>query len=151
MNTHKLFLTQLSEKLKTFDSLKNLPRPNKGWISTIRLALGMSTTYLAKRVGVNQSVISRLERSEIENTITLKSLQTIADALDCKLVYALVPNTSLENTIRQQAEKIARERLQQTSHHMLLEKQNISKEKEKSLYEDLLKEFLSGHPKKIWK
>lgn len=151
MDSHALFLTQLSEKLAAFNDLKNLPRPKKGWIHVIKSALGMSTSYLAKAIGIHQSVMSRLERSEAENTITLKSLQTVADALDCQLVYALIPNTSLENTIEQQAKKIARERLQQTAHHMLLENQSVPKEKEQRLYNALLKELLSEHPRKLWK
>jgi len=151
MNEHKLLLKQTSEKLEPYKGWNKLSRPKRGWVFAIRQALGISTTRLAKKLGVNQSVVSRLEKSERNNNITLKSLQTIAEALDCTLVYALIPKTSLENTIKCQAKKIAKERLKQVSHHMMLEDQGISKEKQKKLYDELLAELLSEQPKKLWR
>ncbi len=151
MKEHKLLLKQTSEKLEAYKALSCLVRPAKGWIFTIKNTLGISATYLAKKLSVNQSVVSRLEKSEIDNTITLKSLQSVAGALDCKLVYALVPNTSLENIIKTQAKKIAREHLKNVSHHMMLEEQSIDKEKQQMLYDELLEKLLSEHPKKLWR
>jgi DNA-binding XRE family transcriptional regulator len=38
--------------------------PNKGWISEIRQLIGIRSEQLAKRVGITQSSMSRLEESE---------------------------------------------------------------------------------------
>jgi transcriptional regulator with XRE-family HTH domain len=53
--------------------------------------LGVPVTEVARKVGVNRSVIFRLEESEARQSITLRSMTRIAQALDCKMVYALVP------------------------------------------------------------
>lgn len=43
--------------------------------------------------------------------------------MDCKLVYALVPNSSLEAAVEAQARKIATRELQRVTHTMRLEAQ----------------------------
>src|SRR5262249_29054001 len=53
-----------------------------------------STTQLARRLAVKQSGISMLERSERQETIKLKTLRKAAEAMECNLIYALVPKAS---------------------------------------------------------
>ena len=48
-------------------------------------------TEAARKAGVNRSVVFRLEESEARQSITLRSMTRIAQALDCKVVYALIP------------------------------------------------------------
>jgi len=43
--------------------------PETGWIKAIREALGMSSNDLAKKVGIDQSRISRLESAEKDGNI----------------------------------------------------------------------------------
>jgi predicted DNA-binding mobile mystery protein A len=69
----------------------------------------MSSAELAGRMGVGQSTISELESSEVRGTIKLDSLRRAAGALDCKLVYFLVPRTSLDDAVRAQARRKAAE------------------------------------------
>ncbi len=71
------------------------PVPRSGWIASIRQALGMSKTQLAKRVGVTRPSLDELESNEVRETITLASLHKVADALGCDLKYVLVPRKSL--------------------------------------------------------
>ena len=80
-----------------------------GWIKEIRLALGMSAAQLARRLKVRQSTVAKLEKSEAEETISLQSLRKAAEALDCTLVYAFVPRTSLEACVQAQARLRAKE------------------------------------------
>ena len=70
-------------------------RPARGWVRAIRDALGMSSTELAARMGVTQSWIPAMERNEVDGSIRLDTLRRAADALDCDVVYTLVPRTSL--------------------------------------------------------
>jgi predicted DNA-binding mobile mystery protein A len=97
--------------------------PVRGWIKAIREALGMTTAQLAKRMTLTQPTIVAMERSEVEEKIQLATLKRVAVALDCKLVYALVPNQPLETMVQDQARKVARRRLRSTDHTMLLENQ----------------------------
>ena len=50
-----------------------------------RLNAGLSQGELASRAGLNQSMISRIERGEFEN-ITLDTLRGLAHALSCSPV-----------------------------------------------------------------
>jgi len=61
----------------------------------------MSQEALGLRLGVTKANITKLERSELSETISIGKLADVARAMDCRLVYALVPNTSLEHTVRQ--------------------------------------------------
>ena len=68
----------------------------------------MTTRQLAVRMGLSQSAVSQLERSEIADGIRLESLRRAAEALECNLVYALVPRTTLERTMQDRARLLAR-------------------------------------------
>lgn len=118
----------LDTRLDRFRPLTAEARPARGWIRAIRDALGMSGADLGARLGVRQSTIDRLERSEANETIKLESLRRAADALDCDLVYALVPRSSLEATVRAQGERVASRRLAAVAHHMRLEDQSVDAE-----------------------
>jgi predicted DNA-binding mobile mystery protein A len=82
-------------------------RPALGWVREIRVALGMSTYELAARLGVAQSRACKLERAEVEGSVRLSTLGRVAEALNCRLVYAIVPDESLEHIVRYQAERKA--------------------------------------------
>ena len=104
---------------------ESLQKPRQGWIRAIRKALGMSSTDLAKRLGVGVSSVSRLEQSELEKTIKLETLEKVADQLGCEVIYALVPRQELEKTIQERAVKIASEHAVETQKSMSLEDQRI--------------------------
>ena len=76
--------------------------PSRGWIRALRDALGMTAGQLGGRIGMRGQSVLDLEKSEKAGTIQLKTLRKAAEALDCTLVYALVPKTSLSasKTIR---------------------------------------------------
>jgi predicted DNA-binding mobile mystery protein A len=98
--------------------------PRAGWVKAIRTALGMTLEDLAARMGVTRSVLSRLETSEQKQTIQLDSLRRLAEALDCDLVYALVPRQPLQAMVDQQRARAARELEERTRTHMRLEGQH---------------------------
>ena len=61
------------------------------WLKRVRQALGVQMTEMARELKVNRSVIQRLEESEDRKGISLRALEKVADAMECKLVYAIVP------------------------------------------------------------
>jgi transcriptional regulator with XRE-family HTH domain len=61
------------------------------WLRRVRQVLGVRATEIARKLEVNTSVIFRLEKSEDSKSISLKALEKMAAAMDCKLVYAVVP------------------------------------------------------------
>ena len=117
-------------QLRTIDShlaqIEICDTPSQGWIKTIRTTLGMTSQQLAKRMGIRQQSVTKLEQREISGTITLNSLRKAADALNCHVVYALVPHTgSLKNTIQDQALKKATTLVAPVDHTMMLEAQQV--------------------------
>jgi predicted DNA-binding mobile mystery protein A len=85
----------------------------------------MSTAELAIRMRVSQSAASDLERSETHETIKLETLRRAADALDCDVVYFLVPRSSLDEAVGTQARRMAARHLAGVAHHMRLEDQTV--------------------------
>jgi predicted DNA-binding mobile mystery protein A len=125
-------------------------RPARGWLRAIRDALGMTTAQYAARLGVSQPRIIALEKGEAQETVTLATLRRAAEALDCKLVYAIVPNQPMEKMLRERARPIAEKQLARTSHTMRLENQGLSNH-ELALEKDrLIEELLLGNPRRLW-
>ena len=75
---------QLDKRLNLLLDSDSLARPPRGWIRAIREALGMTTEHLAKRIGVSQPRVIEIEKAEVSGSITLKTLQRAANALDCR-------------------------------------------------------------------
>ncbi len=121
-----LRLKQLDRSLEQYQAARKVPRPSKGWIRAIRQALGVSSGELARRLGTSRQLPLQLEKSEAEDRITLKSLRAVANALDCDLVYALVPRApSLDELLENRARSEARQRVLGVEHSMALENQAV--------------------------
>jgi predicted DNA-binding mobile mystery protein A len=118
--------SHLDERLKELGPVNRFAPPVRGWIKAVRAALGMSSAQLAKRLGIKQPSVVALEQSEVKGTIELKTLRRVAAALDCTLVYSLVPNKPLEAMVRDRARMFARRRLEPLEHSMLLEAQEVT-------------------------
>jgi len=146
----KLMRQQVQEALDGYREPAKKPIPQKGWMHTIREALGMSSTILAKRLKKSRANVTQLEQSEQKKTISLKSLEQVAQALNCKLVYCLVPNEPLDKILEAQARKIARHRIKIINHSMQLEQQGLNSEQIKEQELDLIQELLQGNPKNLW-
>lgn len=128
MNKHKIAArsrSRLDERFKELGPFTRFAPPVRGWIKAIREALGMSTAQLAKRMGIKQPSIIALEQSEAKGTIELATLRRAAEALDCNLVYALVPKKPLETIVRDRAREFVRRRLEPVEQSMLLEDQKV--------------------------
>ena len=115
----------LDARVNKQTSVERLTRPPRGWIKALREALGMSTAQLARRMKISQPGVVMLEQSEALGTIKLETLQRAATAINCQLVYALVPNESLETMVRERVHLIARQHLGTVEHSMRLENQQV--------------------------
>jgi predicted DNA-binding mobile mystery protein A len=122
-------------------------RPRAGWIRAIRGALGMSQAVLAERLGVSGPAVNQLEHAELHGGITIGKLSEVAGALDCTLVYALVPNSTLERTVRTQARAVAAQLLGYAARTMALEAQDIEDERQSEAVERYAQQLVtSGNP-----
>ena len=141
---------QLDKRLELYNNVDVFARPPRGWIKAIREALGMTTAQLGRRLGVTQSRVVAIEQAEIRSSITLNTLEKAAHALDCRLVYALVPRRSLENTVEDRASGLAKKRLKSTSHSMSLEMQDVDAADESEQLKKLTRRLIEKAGSKLW-
>jgi predicted DNA-binding mobile mystery protein A len=141
---------QLDVTLDKFAEVRSIKPPPKGWIRAVREALGMSGKQLAGRLQVSQPRVFKLEQGEPSGALTLKTMRQAAEALDCVFVYALVPRSTLEETVRTRARVVAGERLQRVSHTMLLEAQGLSMKEQQAFLDDAIEELARETPKDLW-
>ena len=150
MALRDLALRQLDATLQPVAALRALTRPKPGWAAAIRRALGLTTRQMAKRLGLSQSSYADAESNEARETISLKQLRRIADALDCDLVYALVPRRPLTEMVDARADELARRRVLGVAHSMALEKQAVSDELTEAQVAAAKAELLAGRWSRLW-
>jgi predicted DNA-binding mobile mystery protein A len=142
-NNLKIMRKALDKKLMPLRRASTLP--TQGWIKTIREALCMTTTQLAKRLGVKQPRITILEKNE--KNLKLSTLERVAEAMDCKLIYAIVPKYTLEKELKIQATKKAEQILSSVQQQMAMEDQLSSS---KTVRNNLIQDLLNDNTNKIW-
>ena len=118
-------LDEYFQALKT-DSGLSRQAPPHGWIRAIREALGMSAAQLANRLDISRAAVYQLEERESSHTVSLKQLDRAADAMDCDMFYALVPRSTLEQSIRARSRKKAETKLKLANVSMGLEAEGVN-------------------------
>jgi len=71
------------------------------WAKDTRQALGITLGFLMDETQVGRSTIFRAEREEKTGAVTIGELEVLAEAMECQLVYAIVPR---RGTLAEQAE-----------------------------------------------
>ncbi len=137
----------LDERFRRLGPVALYNAPVRGWIKAVREALGMTTQQLSVRLGVRQPSVVDMEQSEAKGAISLATLRRAAEALDCTLVYALVPNQLLETTVRDRARFFARRRREPIEHSMLLEDQKVKEEYSEARIDEILRDT---NPRQFW-
>jgi predicted DNA-binding mobile mystery protein A len=97
--------------------------------------------------------VVRYEQREAEGKITLETLNEVARAMHCKVVYAIVPDDgfqSLEGILNHQADVAATAILKKVSHSMRLEKQEVSAKDKGSQQIRLANELKENLDSRLW-
>lgn len=150
-SNQKLYLEQIDRKIKSFKVLKKESVPPLGWINALRSALGMSLQQLGKKLGVTPPSVKEMEIREKHKTITLKTLEDVAQALDMDLVYAFIPRKkSLKEMIKLQADKVAKGVVLETDYNMQLESQGNSNARIKKAIKERQEELVNKMPRYLW-
>jgi predicted DNA-binding mobile mystery protein A len=139
--------SHLDGRFKALEPVARYSPPVRGWIQAVREALGMTTAQLAKRLHVKQPSVVAIEQSEAKGTIELATLRRVAEALDCTVVYALVPNKPLEATVRDRARAFLRRRRGPVEHSMLLEDQKVEGKNAEAQLDEIVRET---NPRLFW-
>lgn len=145
------------KRLHLADTAALYPRPEaasgpaEGWVRAVREALGMTQAQLARRTGVSRQSIQGFEAAEVDRRITLESLDRLADALQCRVVYALVPQQgTLDAVLEARADEVAEALLRVGSHSMNLEGQGVSASEYKRQHRLLRETLLREQPNRLW-
>jgi len=113
----------LDRRLAALKPVEQYTPPRSGWIRAVRDALGMTAADLGARLGIDGASIRSYEDTETTGGIRLSSLHRAADAMDCTLVYAFIPRSSLEQTVLRQARTVLEEQMKRVRQTMTLEAQ----------------------------
>jgi len=148
---HRLLARKhLNETLTRLAPMAAINVPGKGWIRAIRETLGLTGGQLARQLRTNKQRISRIEQDEIQGKLTLNTLRSVADALDCTLVYGLVPKQGLDETIKQRATQLAKKRISRSHTMMRLGTQEINEQEKSQVLHDLVSDIMDEMPKALW-
>ena len=137
----------LDARFADMPSPQRLTPPVRGWARAIRDALGMTADQLAKRLKMRQPSVVAIEQSEVKGTVQLATLRKVAAAMNCTLVYALVPDRPLQAIVEERARTLARRRLAAVEHTMLLEKQQLPADDVEARVEALARDI---DPRELW-
>ena len=143
-------IRHLDQQFEELRPLAKRARPPKGWVRAIRDALGMTTSQFARRMGVAQPRVIELEHYEVSGGITLKTLERAAEALGCRVVYMLVPEKPLAETVRQRAQVLASRKLATVEQSMRLEDQAVETKQAREIARQKLIDELLRKPARLW-
>ena len=117
-------------------------------IKSIRVQLGMSQKALAKRAGVPQSTISRIEQEERD--ANLSTLNKILSAISCDLVIVPLLQDSVDAIRRKQARKMAEKQVRYLKGTMNLEDQQPDSRFIVELIKQEEERLMQGPNSKLW-
>jgi predicted DNA-binding mobile mystery protein A len=91
VSVQKVARRNLDLEMKPFRQAGMDKHPTQAVLRAVRKALRMRSQEIAGRMGMTQSAVFDMENREADGTITLKSMARLAAAMDCKVVYGVVP------------------------------------------------------------
>jgi predicted DNA-binding mobile mystery protein A len=120
----ELRVNQIDRSLEPFAGTQAVRRPQRGWLRSVREALGISMRDVARKMRKTPQTVASFEKSEASDRITLQTLRHYAEVMDCELVYAIVPKFgSLKQLGEKRARQTAEKDVRAVEHTMALEDQ----------------------------
>ena len=130
--------------------MRELTLPPSGWVKAIRESLGMTARQLGRFLGMSSPAVTKLEARERDRSITLRDLDRVARLLGCKVVYALVPETTLDDALDRRARLVAARLAGKAGHHMKLEAQQVDADETGAQTETLAKLLKESLDPRLW-
>jgi predicted DNA-binding mobile mystery protein A len=87
----RLARRRLDEEMKPFRRASREKKPTEGLLRAVRQALNVPIAEITEKMGINRSVVFDMEASEVKCTINLNSMVRMAEAMECDVVYGIVP------------------------------------------------------------
>lgn len=140
----------LEQRVASLAPLRDSPRPPSGWVKAIRESLGMTARQLGLALGMSAPAVTKLEARERDRSITLRDLDRAAEQLGCRVVYGLVPDTTLEATLERQALRTAERLAAKAHHHMSLEAQAVERAETAAQVRELARLLKESLDPRLW-
>lgn len=151
MNIKSLVVKQYREIIDAAtQQVTRLKRPPEGWLRTNRKALQMPAKVIMKKAGIKTSELYRIEKAEVEGTLTLNKLKEAANAMDCDFYYAVVPRSEIKEIIENKARRHAVKLLENANVHMQLESQGTSMEQIELQVDQVAEQLIKEMPEWFW-
>ncbi len=118
----------LEQRLGPLKAARDLAqRPARGWLRAIREATGIGQDDVARKLSVKRQSYAQLEDAEARGSISLTSLQRAAEAMDCEVVYFIIPRETVAHTYGElaQVHDPKFKHLKASEHSMALEGQAV--------------------------
>jgi transcriptional regulator with XRE-family HTH domain len=87
----KMARKKLDVEMRPFRRAGMEKNPTNDLLRAVRQTLHVPVAEIAEKMGVCKSVVLDLEAREPKNTVTLRSMSRMAQAMGCKMVYGIVP------------------------------------------------------------
>ncbi|MBQ4014274.1 MAG: mobile mystery protein A [Treponema sp.] len=145
MNARIMQIRALDKKTSSLSYAKNVIPKGSSWINAVREAIGMTAVQLAKRLGVTQPRVAKMEANE-EN-LKISTMKKTAKAMNCDFVYYFKPKSTFQDIVNVQAQKKAEEIILGVNLNMALENQDIDS---KEAIDDMAADFINKNTKRIW-
>lgn len=124
MNIKEIVTKQYREIIDTATrQVSHLALPPEGWLRTNRKALKLPVRLILEKASIKKSELYRIEKAEVDGTLTLNKLKETANAMGCELRYAVVPKGEINSIIKDRARSHAKRLVTSASVNMQLEEQ----------------------------
>lgn len=126
--------------------------PNLGdagqWLRLMRKRLRMTQRQLAKRAGVPQSSISRIECGQVEPSLSM--IIKLFTTLFCEVAFLPIPMVDCDRIIEQQARKAAERKVKYLEGTMALEEQQPEASFKEAMVEEETQRLIRSRSSEIW-
>jgi len=145
-----LTVLDVEAKLTPWRPMRAQKQPPGGWLKVVRQALGMKTVQAAKRAGLSEQDVVRIEAQARDNSVQLAELERLAEAIGCEVVWGLVPKQSLKEAVRNQARHVAEKRIHSMVEMMSAHGHPVAAHEVKRYIEEFSEILLTELPHTLW-
>jgi len=151
MNIKSIVVKQYREIINAaHEKISNLAVPPEGWLRTNRKALQIPAKLIMEKSGLKTSELYRIEKAELDGTLTINKLKETANAMGCSFYYAVLPRGEISSLIENKARLHAIKTLRNASVHMQLEDQATTDEQVEIQIKQVTEQLIKEMPDWFW-
>jgi predicted DNA-binding mobile mystery protein A len=103
----RVILEELERRLPVLAAARRSASvPARGWLRAVREGIGLTQSRAARNAAMKRQSLAQFEIAESKGSISLVSLRRTAEAMDCELVYFVVPREATASTYSALAERL---------------------------------------------